>query len=77
MRFKSTHVHGIETKLPLKLTVLCLKEKDSYDCYLKKEGTSYKFMFGLPIKQQSFFEANVIAVNNALDYLDLFEEDEL
>lgn len=56
------------------LTVLMIPEEGYYECYLKKPGYSYRHMFGLPEDSQTLQEAMQIALVNAPDYLDLFDD---
>lgn len=59
--------------------VLVIDMIDTFECYLMEhyEGeTPYEFMFGLPADQQPFDEAVRLAIVNAPEYYDLFEEEE-
>lgn len=63
--------------IEIKVSVIVMKENGFYDCYIRDEHTPYKFMFGLPVQQQSRSEAMAMAVANIPDYLKLLDDEEV
>ena len=72
------NVNCKEYKVDDNHNILVLERGDLYDFYLMEVseplGTPYQYMFGLPIEQQPYEEAVEIAIANAPDYYDMFEE---
>lgn len=78
MDVKETKLFCAEFKADETHNVMILVHNGCYDCYLMEHDetgeTPYMFMFGLPIKQQSYSEAIEIAAANAKNYSWLFED---
>ena len=50
-------------------------ESETYDAYIDDGKQPMKYMFGLPVNQQSAEEAMEIAIANAPDYVYMFDEE--
>lgn len=50
-------------------------ESDTYDAYIDNGKEPMKYMFGVPVDQQSAEEAMEMAIANAPDYVYMFEEE--
>ena len=74
--YKTFGQRAFEAEIDIKLSVMVIKEKDVYECYIRSENEPYKFMFGLPASQDfARHDALKIAIANAPSYLDLFDDE--
>lgn len=56
-------------------SVLIVEREGLYECFVGAKQYAFEYMFGLPVDQQSFEDACKIAIANAPDYYDLFEDE--
>lgn len=77
--YVTTRIRAYKTDLNDGHTVLMFRENKNFECYLKRHDpdgseTDYKFMFGLPISENTAREAMETAIENAPMYDFLFDD---